>query len=70
MKGISDMTRERPQASPPDFTRDVPFVERQRLAKEREARQRILTNRNRVLAFVLVALCVLFFAITIVKVKM
>jgi hypothetical protein len=63
------MTDERKQASAPDFTRDVPFVERQRIAKEREARDKILTQRNRILALVLVALCVLFFAITIVKVK-
>jgi hypothetical protein len=63
------MSSEQQQASAPDFTRDVPFVERQRLAREREARQKILTQRNRVMALVLVALCVLFFAITIVKVK-
>ena len=63
------MSSERKQASAPDFTRDIPFVERQRIAKEREGRQRILRQRNRVMALVLVALCVLFFAITIVKVK-
>ena len=63
------MSSERKQASNPDFTRDVPFVERQRIQREREARQRILTRRNRVLALILVALVVLFFAITIVKVK-
>jgi len=39
------------------------------LAPEPEARRRIIAARNRMTAFALVAMVVLFFAITLVKIK-
>ena len=58
---------ETPQLKPgqPKLARVESFVEKQR----RQEGERILRNRNRAVALVLVALVVLFFVITIVKVK-